>query len=90
MWCAYWYSDVALICNYEALLWFDFALTFTTEVQQIWRRRFSGAAIVYLLTRYSALLDSAMVIVETFVWRSSDKVRNCCSYFIALCICLYH
>ena len=66
---------------YAALLWFDFALTFTTEVQRIWRRKFSGATVVYLFMRYSALIERVLFVLEVLVWKSSDKV---CSFIDAL------
>ncbi|TBU23594.1 hypothetical protein BD311DRAFT_68396 [Dichomitus squalens] len=58
----------------SALLWFDFALTFTTEVQRIWRRRFTGATLVYLFTRYTALLDRLFFASEVLLWNSSNRV----------------
>ena len=58
-----------------ALAWFDFTLTFTTEVQRIWRRKFSGATVVYLVARYTLLLDSYFLLTEAFLWRSSGAVR---------------
>ncbi|TBU56306.1 hypothetical protein BD310DRAFT_629608 [Dichomitus squalens] len=58
----------------SALLWFDFALTFTTEVRRIWRRRFTGATLVYLFTRYTALLDRLFFASEVLLWNSSNRV----------------
>ena len=59
---------------YAALLWFDWALTFPTEYQRIWRRRFSGATIIYILTRYTALIDTIFSILETLDWSLDDAV----------------
>ncbi|KAI0752826.1 hypothetical protein C8Q80DRAFT_1118138 [Daedaleopsis nitida] len=56
-----------------ALLWFDFSLTFTTEVRRIWRRKFSGATLVFLFMRYSALLDRVLFVLEVLLWKSSDR-----------------
>ena len=58
----------------SALLWFDFALTFTTEVRCIWRRKFSGVTVIYLFTRYTALIDRVLFATEVLLWNSSDRV----------------
>ncbi|RDX48635.1 hypothetical protein OH76DRAFT_1556930 [Lentinus brumalis] len=57
-----------------ALLWFDFALTFTTEVRRIWRRRFTGATVVYLFTRYTALVQRIFFVLEVFLWNSTNEM----------------
>lgn len=59
-----------------ALLWFDFALTFPTEVRRIWGRPFSGATLVYLFTRYTAIADRVLFVTEVLLWNSSDQVRT--------------
>ncbi|KAM5537917.1 hypothetical protein V8D89_008393 [Ganoderma adspersum] len=56
-----------------ALLWFDFALTFPTEVRRIWGRPFSGATLVYLFTRYTAIADRVLFVTEVLLWNSSDQ-----------------
>ncbi|RDX48618.1 hypothetical protein OH76DRAFT_1483717 [Lentinus brumalis] len=56
-----------------ALLWFDFALTFTTEVRRIWRRKFTGATVVYLFTRYIALIERIFFVLEVLLWNSTDE-----------------
>ncbi|KAI0710721.1 hypothetical protein C8Q76DRAFT_798256 [Earliella scabrosa] len=55
------------------LLWFDFGLTFTTEVRRIWRRKFSGATLVYLLMRYTAFIERVFYTLEVLIWNSSDQ-----------------
>ncbi|KAI0800202.1 hypothetical protein C8Q74DRAFT_1235040 [Fomes fomentarius] len=55
-----------------ALLWFDFALTFTTEVRRIWGRKFSGATLVFLFMRYTALLDRVFFLLQVLLWNTSD------------------
>ena len=68
-----------------ALLWFDFALTFTAEVEQIWMRKFTGATIVYLLMRYSALIHRVFFMLEVFVWNSSDRVGDSSPDIVSTC-----
>ncbi|EJF60683.1 hypothetical protein DICSQDRAFT_170833 [Dichomitus squalens LYAD-421 SS1] len=55
-----------------ALLWLDWALMFTVEVPRIWRRKFTGATVVYLLNRYTALFERVMFILEALSWDMSD------------------
>ena len=57
-----------------AVLWFDFALTFTTEVRRIWRRKFTGATLVYLLMRYIAVIERIFFVLEVLLWKSTDEV----------------
>ncbi|KAI0327895.1 hypothetical protein GY45DRAFT_1256050 [Cubamyces sp. BRFM 1775] len=57
----------------SALLWFDFALTLPTEYRRIWKRRFTGATIVYLFTRYIAVIERIFFVLEVLVWNSSDS-----------------
>ncbi|KAI8971010.1 hypothetical protein BD414DRAFT_501370 [Trametes punicea] len=57
----------------SALLWFDFALTLPTEYRRIWKRKFTGATLVYLFTRYVAVIERIFFVLEVLVWRSSDK-----------------
>ncbi|KAI0653342.1 hypothetical protein C8Q70DRAFT_927948 [Cubamyces menziesii] len=60
----------------SALLWFDFALTLPTEYRRIWKRRFTGATIVYLFTRYIAVIERIFFVLEVLVWNSSDKANS--------------
>ncbi len=64
-----------------ALLWFDFFLTFTTEVERIWRRKFTGATLCFLVLRYASLLQSLLDCIESFWSTSRDvPVRNSSSH----------
>lgn len=46
----------------SALLYYDYALTVPSEVQCIWKRKFSGASALFLINRYVSLL------VHTLLW----------------------
>lgn len=59
---------------FAVLLWFDFALTFPTEVRHIWRRKLSGAMLVYIFTRYTAIIDRVLLISEVFLPNSDLRV----------------
>ena len=43
-------------------------------MRRIWRRKFSGATVVYLFTRYTALIDRVLFVTEVLLWDSSDRV----------------
>lgn len=47
-------SYVSLVST--PLYLYDFLLTFSDEVRYIWRRRLTGATVLYLVNRYAALL----------------------------------
>ncbi|KAI0653343.1 hypothetical protein C8Q70DRAFT_1036878 [Cubamyces menziesii] len=57
----------------SALLWFDFTLTLTTEYERIWRRKLTGATIVYLGVRHVGVIERIFFVLEVFVWKTSDR-----------------
>ncbi|KAI0645061.1 hypothetical protein C8Q79DRAFT_912324, partial [Trametes meyenii] len=59
----------------SALLWFDAVLTLPTEYRRIWCRKFTGATVVYLLTRYIAVIERIFFVLETSLFNISNKVR---------------
>ncbi|KAI0669471.1 hypothetical protein C8Q78DRAFT_977408 [Trametes maxima] len=68
-----------IVANYcivatSAMLWFDFALTFPTECRRIWGRKFSGATVIYLFTRYGAMAQRILQVAVVLTWYSSDQV----------------
>ncbi|KAI0918344.1 hypothetical protein AcV5_002352 [Taiwanofungus camphoratus] len=64
-----------------ALLFFDFCITFTTEVQRIWSRRFSGATIIFLIVRYAALAERITLVTSVLLRGTLDQVLLIlCSY----------
>lgn len=59
-----------------ALLWFDYALTLPGEYRRIWRRKFTGATLIFLLMRYATLIERIPFVLEVLVWNSSDRVSS--------------
>ena len=59
-----------------ALLFFDFLLTFPDEVQRIWRRRVTGATVIFCLTRYAAVLERVVLLVSVLIPTMEDEVRE--------------
>ncbi|KAM5537919.1 hypothetical protein V8D89_008395 [Ganoderma adspersum] len=72
----------------STLLWFDIALTFPTEVRRIWGRRFSGATLVYLFTRYTALAHQALFVTQALLVDSSDQTCGRISHLADVLITL--
>ncbi|KAI0726520.1 hypothetical protein C8Q72DRAFT_796584 [Fomitopsis betulina] len=48
------------------LLFYDYALTFSREIRCIWRRKFTGATVLFLLNRYLFLVYRILMMVEIF------------------------
>ncbi|KAI0325846.1 hypothetical protein GY45DRAFT_1225507, partial [Cubamyces sp. BRFM 1775] len=63
----------------SALLWFDIALTVTTERERIWKRKITWANIVYLGMRYVGAIERIFFVLEVLVWNFSDRVRSLCA-----------
>ncbi len=57
-----------------ALLFADTLMTMPSEVQRIWRRRFSGATAVFLVTRYVAVAERIVLLVSVFLPTVEDEV----------------
>ncbi|KAI9062118.1 hypothetical protein FKP32DRAFT_1759258 [Trametes sanguinea] len=48
-------------------------MTFTDEVQRIWKGRFTGATVVFLLTRYVAIAERITFVVSVVIPALSNK-----------------
>lgn len=60
---------------FSALFCFDYSLTFTREVERIWKHEFSTPVILFYIIRYSAMISALLVILDLTGWRGvSDKV----------------
>ncbi|KAI0332781.1 hypothetical protein GY45DRAFT_1335420 [Cubamyces sp. BRFM 1775] len=57
----------------SVLLWYDVALTLSTEYSRIWRQPFSGATVVYLVMRYTMVTNSIFAVLVLLDWRSSEQ-----------------
>ncbi|KAI0641341.1 hypothetical protein C8Q79DRAFT_1014296 [Trametes meyenii] len=61
----------------SVLLFVDWGMTFTDEVQRIWGRRFTGATAVFLLTRYVAVAERIVLVTSVFLPTLEDKRCAC-------------
>ena len=50
----------------SAILYFDYSLTFITEVQRFWTRHVSTASFIFFLNRYFTLLGHVPVMYEFY------------------------
>ncbi|KAI0332782.1 hypothetical protein GY45DRAFT_1246145, partial [Cubamyces sp. BRFM 1775] len=50
------------------LVWYDVILTLPTEYSRIWKRRFSGATLIYLVMRYSTVIDGIFAMLKFLLW----------------------
>lgn len=61
---------------FPALLWFDCVLTFPMEVRHFWKCRISGAMLVYIVIRYTAIIDRVLLISEGLLRNSGFLVST--------------
>ncbi|KAI0074310.1 hypothetical protein K474DRAFT_1677218 [Panus rudis PR-1116 ss-1] len=66
------YLENYCILATSVLLFYDVLLTIPTELQRIWSRKFSGATLVYLLTRYALFCDRVVLTASLFLRITSD------------------
>ena len=63
--------------THTALLTYDHLLTFAGEVHFVWRRKFSGATILFALNRYVNLFSKILLVVNAQYWpNQTDQVRT--------------
>ena len=59
-----------------ALLWYDFLLTFKSEVRCIWQQNFGRGTVIYFCVRYVLFFERIVIILEV-LWSKSDTA---CAY----------
>lgn len=60
--------DVVLFC-------YDYMLTLSQEISTVWQRRFSGATVIYLLSRYTVLVNRLVRLVQVVSWRGFEEAQ---------------
>ena len=58
---------------FSALVWYDFGLTLTTEVQRVWNREFSCVSAAYICMRYSVLVDRTTLVLEILLQDADNE-----------------
>ncbi|KAH9941674.1 uncharacterized protein BXZ73DRAFT_98062 [Epithele typhae] len=51
-----------------AIVSYDYFLTLDREIQYIWRRKFTSASAIYIVTRYSSLAANIFTLLNFFPW----------------------
>ncbi|RPD57830.1 hypothetical protein L227DRAFT_565059 [Lentinus tigrinus ALCF2SS1-6] len=57
----------------SALLWYDFGLTLTAEIERIWRREFSCVSLAYVCMRFTMLIDRATLVLGFLLWAADNE-----------------
>lgn len=57
-----------------ALLFYDYFLTLDREIRCVWRSKFSGVTVLFLLNRYVTLLYRVLMIVQLMSWGAFEEV----------------
>lgn len=60
--------------NAVVLLFADTLFTFTDEVNRIWRRRFTGATLIFVITRWVAVAERIVLVISVILPTVQDKV----------------
>ena len=66
----------------QALIYYDYALTFADEIEFIWQSRFSSVTILYVCCRYALVANSVFLVgyLGTGGIRVNPNVRYCSGY----------
>ena len=56
------------------VLCYDYALTFSEEVNCVWKRNLSGVTVTYILLRYSAILYSFAVLAQHAIFGPQNRL----------------
>ncbi|TDL18083.1 hypothetical protein BD410DRAFT_508840 [Rickenella mellea] len=68
----------SVVISATVLYFYDYALTLSTEISEIWNSKFSGAQALFFLTRYSFMVSMVVSIVSDFIPNPSAMVRVVC------------
>lgn len=68
-------GDLTVVYFISALLIFEWALTFTREVDRVWQKKFTGATVVYTFTRDSNLWNYVVSTAVALPRTSNDNIR---------------
>ncbi|TDL15188.1 hypothetical protein BD410DRAFT_135321 [Rickenella mellea] len=66
----------AVSISVAVLIFYDYALTFSAEVSEIWSSRFSGAQALFFVTRYSYMIFTVLFCAVILVQNPSEMVSG--------------
>ena len=89
------HCDISSLLLPVALLWYDYALTWTREVQYFWTKRFTLSTALYILCRYGMVTSvlSTLALVDKLsklrvrLWSIENRSRTnafICTQYITL------
>ncbi|TDL17902.1 hypothetical protein BD410DRAFT_793780 [Rickenella mellea] len=61
-----------VLVSATTLVFYDYALTFPTEMTEIWTSKFSGAQVLFFLTRYSYMVFTVFICVNNLTTNLSE------------------
>ena len=50
------------------MVWYEYSITFSLEVQQIWKRKISWFPALFYVNRYATLMCTVILILMQFQW----------------------
>ncbi|OSC97582.1 hypothetical protein PYCCODRAFT_1471754 [Trametes coccinea BRFM310] len=77
-----------MLCS-SVLLWFDIILTFPAEYDRIWKRKFTGASMVYLFKRYGTALEMLFNVLQMPAWGVNQHLYVRTYHICRVCFRLY-
>ncbi|TDL21403.1 hypothetical protein BD410DRAFT_804317 [Rickenella mellea] len=69
------------LTNVEALIFYDYALTFPTEISEMWNSKFSGAKALFFLARYSFLVFMMLSCAINYIQNPSETFCRVIAFF---------
>ncbi|KAL4243441.1 hypothetical protein ABKN59_001179 [Abortiporus biennis] len=54
------------------LLLYDYLLTLDEEIKYVWKRKKTGISILFILNRYTSLVNSLLVFLEHIAWEDKS------------------
>lgn len=66
----------------SGLLIYDHAITLSDEIRYVWKRKASGATVIFVLNRYISLLYQLFMTIQLFTWasESEDAADKVCTF----------
>ena len=75
------YKLVELKVEYwVVIVGYDYILTLKGEIDYVWRRKLSGATVIFFVNRYFLIAAVALLVLESVSWETTkvSVVRDMC------------
>ncbi|TDL16085.1 hypothetical protein BD410DRAFT_649748 [Rickenella mellea] len=67
-----------MLMDTQALVFYEYALTVSTEISEIWKSKFNGAQALFFLTRYPYMIFTVLLCITTLSPNPSETVDVGC------------